>query len=153
VLFGRHHTNLHSIWDTDIPVKHEGGKSKDESDQASGWADRLVEIGAGPSWLRCTDISTAEKCAVAWAGEANKYVCSYVLKDDVDGVTGGRDLSTDYYEGAVPIVDELVGKAGFRLAAWIEALAAQRAAAVASGIVFSEQPSRKDQVFVDSEDL
>ncbi|KAI9763443.1 MAG: hypothetical protein M1840_000526 [Geoglossum simile] len=148
VLFGRRHTNLHSIWDTDIPVKHEGGKSKDEPGQASDWADRLVEVGAGSNWLRCTDISTAEKCALAWAGEANKYVCSYILKDDVDGVMGGRDLSSDYYEGAVPIVDELVGKAGFRLAAWIESLAAERVLAISGGAVFSERPGEQDQVSV-----
>jgi hypothetical protein len=46
-----------------------------------------------------------------------------VLKDDVDGVEG-RDLSGDYYDGAVPIVDELVSKAGARLGAWINALSA-----------------------------
>ncbi|KAI9768674.1 MAG: hypothetical protein M1839_003982 [Geoglossum umbratile] len=153
VLFGRRHTKLHTIWDTDILVKHEGGKSKDEASQAADWADRLVEVGAGSDWLSCADTSTAEKCALVWAGEANKYICSYVLKDDVEGVTGGRDLSTDYYEDAVPIVDELIGKAGFRLATWIEGLAAERAAAVARGVVFAERLNGQDQAFMGSGDL
>ena len=46
-----------------------------------------------------------------------------MLKDDVEGVEG-RNLATDYYEGAVPIVDYLIGKAGVRLASWLNALAA-----------------------------
>jgi hypothetical protein len=37
----------------------------------------------------------------------------------------GRDLSEDYYDGAAPVVEELIGKAGRRLAAWVNALAAQ----------------------------
>ncbi|KAH0565671.1 hypothetical protein GP486_000927 [Trichoglossum hirsutum] len=142
VLFGRRHTELHAIWDTDILVKHEGGKSKDEPGQASDWADRLVEAGGDSSWLKCADLGSAEKCALVWAGEANEYVCGYVLKDGVDGVTGGRDLSEDYYDGAVPIVDELVAKAGFRLGEWINELATERAAMVARGVVFEGPKGR-----------
>lgn len=71
----------------------------------------------------CTDVQDAAGCALAWANEANSYICSYVLKDDVEGVEG-RNLATDYYEGAVPIVDYLIGKAGVRLAGWLNALAA-----------------------------
>jgi len=62
----------------------------------------------------------AARCALLWAGDANKYVCKYVLKDDIAGLTG--DLGGQYYEGARPIVDEMVGKAGRRLAAWINAV-------------------------------
>lgn len=60
---------------------------------------------------------------MAWANEANSYICSYVLKDDVEGVEG-KNLATDYYDGAVPIVDYLIGKAGIRLAGWLNSLAA-----------------------------
>lgn len=60
---------------------------------------------------------------MAWATEANSYICSYVLKDDVQGVEG-INLATDYYDGAVPIVDYLIGKAGVRLAGWLNAIAA-----------------------------
>ena len=47
-----------------------------------------------------------------------------MLKDDVQGVEG-KNLAGKYYEGAVPIVDYLVGKAGFRLGSWINGIAAQ----------------------------
>lgn len=72
---------------------------------------------------------TAQKCALTWATEANGYVCSYVLKDDVEGVEG-RDLSGEYFEGAVPIVETLVANAGFRLGAWLNGLAAESAASL-----------------------
>ena len=46
------------------------------------------------------------------------------LKDDVARVEGWN-LAKDHYDGALPIVEDLIGKAGRRLAAWIIALAAQ----------------------------
>lgn len=119
VLFGKKHTTLHTIWDNDIPERIRGGNLSDEYSQASAWADDLFANGIEGS---CTDISTPEACALVWAGEANKEVCRYVLKDDLEGVEN-RDLSGDYYEGAVPIVEELIAKAGYRLGAWLNALA------------------------------
>lgn len=70
----------------------------------------------------CQDLGKAEECSFVWADEANQWICDYVLKDDVAGVEG-KDLSTEYYDGAVGIVDLLIGKAGRRLGAWVNALA------------------------------
>lgn len=144
VLFNKKHTNLHSIWDTDILEKHAGSGSKaDEKSDAATWADNLNQgsfsssFHPNPTIARrnirhnngmrtrdeCTNVQDAAGCALGWATEANSFICSYVLKDDVEGVEG-RNLATDYYDGAVPIVDYLVGKAGVRLAAWLNALAA-----------------------------
>lgn len=39
----------------------------------------------------------------------------------------GVDLSGEYYEGAVPVVVEMIAKAGRRLGAWLNALAGQEA--------------------------
>lgn len=56
--------------------------------------------------------------------EANKIVCSYVLKDGENlgpdqneedcqwEWHGPADVSKEYYEGAVPIVEDQVAKAG-----------------------------------------
>ena len=88
----------------------------------------------------CTDVTRPEKCALQWATEANKHICSYVLRDgentgndsgDQCGWVwhGPDDLSLEYYDGAVPIIEDLVLKSGKRLGAWINELAAQRAAA------------------------
>ncbi|MCJ1249657.1 hypothetical protein MMC30_006883 [Trapelia coarctata] len=136
VLFNKKHTNLHSIWDTEMPEKHVPGPKADEKEDAMKWAEQLsgAATQADNTTLdECTDIQDAEGCALVWATEANTYVCSYVLKDDVEGVKG-KNLAGEYYDGAVPIIDHLVGKAGLRLAGWINALAAAGPqAVVASG--------------------
>jgi hypothetical protein len=127
VEWGRRKTNLHSVWDSSIIEKligwHEGD---DEQSFAKDWANKLYSADARGLQLgsECDNIQDAQDCALGWASEANQWVCTYVLKDDVAGVEG-RDLSGDYYDGAVPIVEDLVGKAGRRLAAWVNALAAQ----------------------------
>jgi len=109
-----------------MPEKHVPGPKADEKEVAMKWVEQLsaAAIRAGISTAdECTDITDAEGCALQWATEANTYVCSYVLKDDVVGVEG-KNLAGEYYDGAVPIIDHLVGKAGLRLAGWLNALAA-----------------------------
>ncbi len=119
-----------------MPEKHIPGLKANEKRDAMKWAEQLsaTAIRAGNSTAdECTDITNAERCALEWATEANTYVCSYVLKDDVVGVEG-KNLAGEYYDGAVPIIDHLVGKAGLRLAGWLNALAAvgPRAAAASA---------------------
>jgi hypothetical protein len=127
VIFHGRHTNLHSVWDTAMPEKYAG--RADGMVAARMWAERLYEADPDPDnslTEECHDLSEAQTCALLWAGDANKFVCTYVLKDDVDGVEG-VDLSGDYYDGAVPVIDEMIAKAGRRLGAWLNALAAQEA--------------------------
>lgn len=131
VLFNKKHTNLHSIWDTEMLEKHAGGPKADEKADAASWADAL-DSALTESAAECTNLQDATGCALAWATEANQYICNYVLKDDVEGVEG-QNLAGEYYDGAVPIVDYLVGKAGLRLAAWVNALAAAQATLVVQG--------------------
>lgn len=111
VLFDGRHTNLHSVWDTLIPHKHAGGDN--ETLAAWEWARTLYD---DRPLHEC--MSDAAECGLEWAGEANTYVCSYVLAKAVHD----RELGGDYYEGAIPIIDGLVQKAGRRLAAWINAI-------------------------------
>ncbi|KAH0536607.1 hypothetical protein FGG08_006540 [Glutinoglossum americanum] len=151
VLFDGEEVDLHKVWDTRIPDKHrdnEGSGIPAEKSHASAWADQLISVGTSEDWLKCTDITRAEDCALEWANEANDYICSYVLKNDVEG----EELGGEYYDGAVPIVDELVAKAGFRLAAWIEGLAAERAAMMERGVVF-EGPWATEQEVMGAEEL
>lgn len=112
-------TNLHSAWDTLIPKKHAGGAggggADSEMEAAWVWATRLYREDDGQE-KEC--VSDAAKCALEWASEANSFVCSYVMADGYKD----RDLNGTYYDGAVPIIDDLVGKAGRRLAAWINAI-------------------------------
>ena len=68
-------------------------------------------------WLLINSQST---CALQWAQDANAYNCQYVLKANETG----QELSGAYYTGAKPIIEIQLAKAGYRLAAWINALAA-----------------------------
>ena len=129
VKWNNKHTNLHAVWDSLIIEKRLNWREGDEEQAfAKDWANHLYT--ANPTvGGECDNVQDAQGCALGWASEANKWVCDYVLKDDVEGVEG-RNLAGKYYDGALPIVEDLVGKAGRRLAAWINALAAQGAAMV-----------------------
>ena len=136
VLFNKRHTNLHSIWDNEILEKHAGGPKADEREDARQWADNLYtalpdDDGGIAPLAECANLGRAADCALQWASEANRYVCSYVLKDDVAGLEG-KNLAEDYYDGAVPIVDYLIAKAGLRLATWINAIARVQARSTTS---------------------
>lgn len=123
VRWGKQQTNLHHVWDSSIAEKHQGGSAVRH---AVGWADTLhseIEsgkyIGDREGWSSCVDPASAEKCALIWATESNKWMCDYVLPDDYPVGFDMTDLSGDYFHGAVPIVDELVAKAGWRLAGYL----------------------------------
>lgn len=97
------------------------------------WADTLhTELEGGRyvdvknGWAECVDPARAEECALAWASEANRWMCDFVLPQTYPEGLTGVDVSGDYFEGAVPIVDELVAKAGWRLAGWLNMIAVGR---------------------------
>jgi hypothetical protein len=74
-----------------------------------------------------------------WAGEANAYICQYVLERGQAWLEE-NDLGGEYFDGAAVIVNRLVGSAGVRLGAWLNALAAARPAPEAV-VVQSEEMS------------
>ena len=78
-------------------------------------------------------------CALKWANESNNFVCSYVLKDGVEGVED-QELSSDYYEGAVPIVKNRITRAARRFAATVNTIAA------AAGV---REPASDEQVVME----
>lgn len=123
VRWGKQHTNLHHVWDSSIAEKHQGGSA---IRHAVGWADTLhSEIESGKytgsreGWSTCVNPANAEECALIWATESNKWMCDYVLPATFPAGFEGQELSGDYFQGAVPIVDELVAKAGWRLAGYL----------------------------------
>ncbi len=72
------------------------------------------------SWTSCSDISRASACALAWAQDANALNCAYVLKVDETN----KELDGTYYTGAQPYIELQIAKGGYRLGAWLNALAA-----------------------------
>ena len=93
----------------------------------AAWAKTLIaEIDTGAyaadkaSWISCADISTAQECALQWATDSNSINCEYVLQMD----ESGQELSGAYYNGAKPYIEMQIAKGGYRLGAWLNAIAA-----------------------------
>lgn len=110
-------TNLHHVWDTSIPETLVGGYALP---YAESWAGNLTEaIKTGiyqpltSDWLKGMDLSDPISTALVWAQEANAFVCTTVLPEGLDGVHG-KELSGDYYEAAVPVVQMQIARAGYR---------------------------------------
>ncbi|EPS42307.1 hypothetical protein H072_3732 [Dactylellina haptotyla CBS 200.50] len=119
VKFHHQDTNLHSIWDSRII---EAARGKPTERGIIGFANELQDRIEGGEyaaftehWRGCLNITDAETCSVSWANDANELICSYVLKDDVEG----KELSGEYAAGAVPLIEKQVAMAGYRLAGWL----------------------------------
>jgi len=120
-------TNLHSIWDTNMPEKLIGGYSLVH---AQSWAATLtasIKAGAykagAASWLIGIKLSDPVDSSLIWAKEANNLICSTVLSEGKEGVAG-KELSGAYYEAAVPVIELQIARAGYRLATWLDLIAA-----------------------------
>ncbi|KAK4548482.1 hypothetical protein LTR36_009392 [Oleoguttula mirabilis] len=126
VTFNGTDTNLHHIWDTNMPEQLRGGYSLSD---ASEWAtDLTAEIDSGTyeseksSWVSGLDIADAKTTALGWATDANQYVCSVVIPGGQSAVKKS-DLYPTYYNSAIGTIELQVAKAGYRLAAWLDAIA------------------------------
>ena len=130
-LFEGRRTNLHFLWDFEILLKHTQSTEANEIEAAQEWAEKLFagdavrNRGVEDGFLAISEGMgklQVEELVLTWARETNRWVCDYVLKDGVEA-TRGKELGDEYYVGAVPIVEELIGKAGWRLEELINALA------------------------------
>ncbi|KAK3048873.1 hypothetical protein LTR09_009768 [Extremus antarcticus] len=124
VTFDGDDTNLHSVWDTSMPEELVGGY---ELEDAEAWAANLTtEIRNGTfaasskSWLQGLDIEDPKASAMVWAQDGNNVV----MPDGIEPLEG-NDLYPGYYKGAIDTVELQIAKAGYRLAAWLDALAAK----------------------------
>ncbi|KAI1853386.1 hypothetical protein JX265_000118 [Neoarthrinium moseri] len=127
VLYDGDDTNLHAIWDTQIPESVSGGSSQSS---AKTWATTLTTAiksgdykSSAAGWVSGLNINDAETTATGWASESNAYVCSTVLKSGISAVEN-KELSGTYTTTAQPVVKEQIAKQGYRLAKWLDAIAA-----------------------------
>ncbi|KAF2203726.1 S1/P1 nuclease, partial [Delitschia confertaspora ATCC 74209] len=125
VLFNGTTTNLHHIWDSNIPEQYRKGYQLSD---AQLWSKALVkEINTGKwkweklQWLLGINPKDSIGSAMVWARDTNKHVCDTVLPDGAE-VLRGKDLSGDYASKAVPVIEMQIAKAGFRLAAWLNGI-------------------------------
>jgi hypothetical protein len=128
VTYDGEETNLHHIWDSNMPEDAAGGYSLSV---AKTYADLLTErIRTGEysskkeSWKSGIDIKNTVSTSMIWAADANSFVCSTVLEDGLAYINS-TDLSGDYYTKSQPVFEELIAKAGYRLAAWLDLIASQ----------------------------
>lgn len=96
-LIGGYSLTLAHSWATTLTSDIQGGTY--ESDAAS--------------WLDGIDITDPKTTSLAWATEANAYVCSTVLKGGVTAVKG-KELDGSYYKAAVPVFELQIARAGYR---------------------------------------
>jgi len=119
-------TNLHHIWDTNIPEQYTGGYALSD---ALTWATTLttaIKTGTYKSdttaWLDGIDISDGQTTAMSWASDSNSFVCSEVIPSGVSAVED-TDLSKTYYTKVLPTIKLQIAKAGYRLGAWLNLIA------------------------------
>lgn len=124
-------TNLHHIWDTDMLDKYRSIGGTPELSDAESWASDLTnQINNGiytdekDDWVKDSDINDAKSSALAWATDANAQNCAVVLKGGESAVEG-MELNGTYYQKASPVFALQIAKGGYRLAQWLDAIAAQ----------------------------
>lgn len=122
-------TNLHRIWDSEIPESVSGGSSKSIAKQWASTLSTAIRSGTyanvSSSWVSNEKLDVAEPldAAMAWATESNAYVCTDVLAEGVDWVES-HDLAGEYTDDAQPVVSQQISKQGYRLAKWLDAIVA-----------------------------
>ena len=123
-------TNLHHIWDTQMPEQIAGGHvTTNASSVASGWAKSLstqiangTYAGQAPGWVTGISVSNAVNNALTWATESNADVCTVVMPQGADSVKSG-DLDGAYEKAAVTTIELQIAKQGYRLAKLLDAIA------------------------------
>ncbi|KAI1302983.1 nuclease S1 precursor [Xylaria venustula] len=130
VVYDGEDTNLHAIWDTQIPESISGGSSLSS---AKSWATTLttaIKSGTYASqaagWVSGLSVATAasrQATALTWATEANAYVCSTVLVGGISAVEN-KELDGAYTTTADPVVKLQIAKQGYRLAKYLDAIVA-----------------------------
>lgn len=100
-----------------MPEKLIGGYSLPDAER---WATALttaIKSGIYKSqakgWIQGMDIRDPVTTSLVWAEEANQFVCQTVLPEGKEGVEG-KELSGDYYEAAVPVIQLQIARAGYR---------------------------------------
>jgi hypothetical protein len=112
-------TNLHHIWDTEIPEQLADGQSAEEFGKNLSAAIKAGDYGwDATGWLTGASVNNSKATAMTWATEANAYVCSDVLAAGVDAVEEG-DLSGSYYKAHYDVARIQIARAGYRLGAWL----------------------------------
>jgi hypothetical protein len=120
VTYGAESTNLHHIWDTEIPEGIAGGSTLSTAQSYAATLTTAIASGtyksAAAGWVAGLSVTSAQATALQWASEANAYVCSTVLAKGLSYLENS-DLSGSYATTATPVVDGQIAKQGYRYVA------------------------------------
>ncbi|KAG8888093.1 hypothetical protein FRB99_004159 [Tulasnella sp. 403] len=99
---------------------------EDTPENLDKWTRKIVEeIEHGPyadslpEWVSCTDVNKPLECATRWVEDSNAHVCRFALNPVPKNDT---ELSSEYYAGAAPIIQQQIAKGGVRLAAMLNGI-------------------------------
>jgi hypothetical protein len=122
VTFNGADTNLHAVWDTAMIEKKAGSQTLANAETLASTLTGYINTGQYKSlattWTQGMNVKNVEASAMVWASDANSYVCSVVMPNGVSSVEN-TDLAGAYYTSAIPTVELLLARAGYRLAAWL----------------------------------
>ena len=117
VKFGGVTTNLHHIWDTNMPEKLVGGYALSDAERWAATLTTAIKTGIyqpqAAGWLTGIELSDPVTTSLAWAEEANAFVCTTVMPDGVAALEN-QELSGDYYNSCVPVIQLQIARAGYR---------------------------------------
>lgn len=123
VTFNGVKTNLHAVWDTNIPEKLIGNFTLEKAHDWAAVLSREIKHGKykkeSKAWTRGMNPAKPIDSAMIWANDGNALMCSVVAPQGADPLFN-QELSGDYYKTAIPVVQKQIAKAGFRLAAWLD---------------------------------
>jgi hypothetical protein len=132
VTFNGTKTNLHAIWDTNMIEKLAGTQTLPHAQTLANTLTTAIKTGiysslkagwvAGLTTASINSTANVETTTTAWAAGATAFVCSTVMPNGVAAVEN-VDLSGAYYTKAIPVVEQLLATAGYRLAAWLNLIA------------------------------
>lgn len=109
-----------------MPQKRAGGST---ITYAKSYATKLttaIKTGTyaseASSWLTGIDINDPVTTTMSWVQGANAHVCNTVFSQSLSYIEG-TDLSGAYYTTALPVFEQQIAMAGYRLAAWLNLIA------------------------------
>ncbi|KAJ3192184.1 hypothetical protein HDU82_003297, partial [Entophlyctis luteolus] len=138
-------TNFHHIHDTEIPAQYATEQGYSSTDYESVATYLMTKYGGNqPSYtsseyidLVSTDDNGMLLGAIAMANDANSLDCNKNAFWTLYDADPSQDFSTTYYKATKDLLMEQVAKAGYRMAAWMNAIA-DSCAGVSATTTFSK---------------
>jgi hypothetical protein len=141
---GRHETtNLHTVWDSSI-IEHLLHLKKWSHEDLAKQLVEKIKDGAYPlpDWEKdCGELGSPKTCPEDMSGESAELACEYAYTDEKGiAVVTGSQLSLEYYETRISVIETRLASAGVRLASILNSICQSKSEARTRAL-FPEFPS------------